>query len=391
MKFIYIIIPLAVALLLGGEKLFRRFLHPGSALLFITTAFLLLGGGFILGPQGSGILSASALNHLEPLVVVITGWVGLVLGLQLKINDLAKVPRAIFLATFLQALITLLLVVGSLFLLRQWLPEKAAAPRFIWMLGALALASAPEVIQILGVGTKARPHHYHFTLLAANFDRILAVLLMGVLYGVFHRDSVSQGLLWLHWLGLTLLLGSVLGILGGLFVRYAAGSQEFLAISTGLLIFASGAAFLLRLSPLLLTMLMGLVIINATRRGERWLRTLVPYDQPLFLLLIILGGVMLTPPERSWGVLLVIYLLTRGISRILGSYATKFLSSHRERLLQGTWMLPQGGVTLALGINQLQFFGDGVARQLYDISVAGVAFFALIFLFLQRDKRKKNS
>src|SRR5690606_34610541 len=105
------------------------------------------------------------------------------------------------------------------------------------------------------------------------------------------------------WILISILLG---GGLGMLFTPFLGGDESpngrFLAL-VGIITFASGAAFLLNLSPVAVNLALGAVLVNAARTGQLIGRTLVATERPMELVLLVLAGVLFRPPE--WRTFLV--------------------------------------------------------------------------------------
>jgi len=384
MKLTYLLILIGVISLVASSRLFERLRSLPSWRMFFTTSTLFLLIGIMIGPYGINLVSRTVLADLKPVTVLLMGWVGLVLGLQLRWRHLRRTPWRIALGSQLQALVTLIFIAAGLLLCHRLWPGLAPGlehSRLFWLLAVIGLSTAPEVIQVSGLALISRSHSFRTALLYANFGRITAIGAVGLLYALYRP---SLGLLPqtpLLWIGLTLCLGLILGLLSVFFTQHSAdkiGDEAgYLAALTGMIIFAAGLAYYLHLSPLLLTLLMGLVIANRSRQAVKMFEILSRYDQPVFMLLLILAGSLLDTPIPGLVPLLLLYLLLRLLGKLSGNQlAGSLLPAHNRSSIR--FMLPQGALTLALAINQLQIYADTTASAVFQVQLLGALFFSYL-------------
>ncbi|MBN1225320.1 MAG: cation:proton antiporter, partial [Candidatus Aminicenantes bacterium] len=85
---------------------------------------------------------------------------------------------------------------------------------------------------------------------------------------------------------------AALGFLFHLLTKKRTSEQEFLVFVVGLVFFASGAAFYFNLSPLYVSMVMGIVYSNLTRTHEKLYPLLLSTEKPLYIVLLILIGAL---------------------------------------------------------------------------------------------------
>ncbi|MBL7033563.1 MAG: hypothetical protein ISR91_05400 [Candidatus Delongbacteria bacterium] len=384
MKLTYFLILIGLISLAGSTRLFLRLRSLPSWRLFFTTSTLFLLSGILLGPHGINLISRTMLLELKPVTVLLMGWVGIVLGLQLRWHHLRRIPLRIAAGSQIQAVVSLLIILGGFLLLwRMWpvLTVPFDSPRLFAMLAVIGLSTAPEVIQISGLALIRNQHSFRTALFFANLGRITAIFAIGILYALYRPSTGLLPLPAVHWIMLTLVLGAALGLVATFFCQHSKDEAGFLSSMTGMIIFAAGLAYYLHLSPLLLTLLMGIVTANSTPRAIRLFEVLSRYDQAVFLLLLILAGALLDIPVPGLVPLLLIYLVLRLLGKYAGNRLANVLLPQHHRS-STRFLLPQGALTLALAINQLQIYADTTAAAVFQILLLGSLCFSFLSLLL---------
>jgi Kef-type K+ transport system membrane component KefB len=181
----------------------------------------------------------------------------------------------------------------------------------------------------------------------------------------------------MHWIGLTLALGIILGLTTSFFSHHSEDEAGFLATITGIIIFAAGLAYYLQLSPLLLTLVIGVVTANSSSRSTRLFEILSHYDQAVFMMLLILAGALLDVPIAGLVPLLLLYISLRLFGKMAGNRLAITLLPHHCRR-SDRFMLPQGALTLALAIHQFQTYGDPTAAAVFQLLLLGTIFFSYL-------------
>ena len=384
MKLTYLLILIGLIIFAGSSHLIQRLRSLPSWRLFFTTSTLFLFIGILLGPHGINLVSRTTLVEIKPITVLVMGWVGMVLGLQLRWRHLRRTPWRIALGSQIQAVITLIFIWGGLLITRQLWPQFAGGLdhfRLFAMLAVIGLSTAPEIIQLSGLAQIRRQHSFRTALLFANFGRITAIVAIGILYAMYRPTQGLLPLPALHWITLTILLGVILGLVTSFFSQHSSDEAGFLAAMTGMIIFAAGLAYYLHLSPLLLTLLMGVVTANTSPKAVNLFELLSRYDQPVFLLLLILAGTLLDTPVQGLVPLLCLFIALRLLGKLAGNnLAASMLPQHCRN--SARFMLPQGALTLALAINQLQIYADTTANAVFQVLLLGALFFSYLSALL---------
>jgi Kef-type K+ transport system membrane component KefB len=188
------------------------------------------------------------------------------------------------------------------------------------------------------------------------------------------------------------LVGSVVfGLIGGgimvLFLRYIHQQKErMLAITVGMLLCMIGLASALHLDVILVTMAMGLLLINRVpHRSEELFKLIRSFSGPIYVMFFVLVGARLgfaNMPLWLWGVVIV-YVIGRSAGKILGCFMGAKLSGASEvvQKYSGAGILAQGGVAIGLSIMASQHLGHIMitdAMSLGEIIVSAVTATTLI-------------
>ncbi|MGW8268056.1 MAG: hypothetical protein ACWGSQ_16935, partial [Longimicrobiales bacterium] len=155
------------------------------------------------------------------------------------------------------------------------------------------------------------------------------------------------------------------------------GGEELVLFLLGIAAFASGAALQLQLSPLFVSVTMGAVVANLSPDPQRVFRVLQEWEKPIYVVLLILAGALLSFPTLWTLPLAVGYALLRAGGKVLGNMAMvrvvplPFPTPKRF----GLGLLPQGGISLAMAISVvLTYAGLGLG----DLNAVDVLFAVVV-------------
>lgn len=326
--------------------------------LLIVSGFEYLFLGMLLGPVViPSVHILGNLTALAPVIAFAAGWVGLLYGMELDLRTLLTIPdRSVRLAAA-EVLVTFSVVAG----LATWFfqaglfgLEPVTGPE-AWMsagvLGAAAAAASSSAVDLMGL----RYPDLDSRLLpmlrrTARLEDLLAIVLYGLLFCVFHLGSTRTGAppTPSDWVLLTLGLGLFLGLLFILFLGEDASSNTRFLAMVGIIVFASGAAFFLNISALLVNLLLGVVIVN-TRQGAGVFETLQSSAKPVRLILLVFAGALWLPVPLVPGLLFTVgFVVVRLLSKMLACLMAALGTSMRNDVFRG--VLAQGEVAVAMAI-----------------------------------------
>ena len=331
--------------------------------------------GLLLGPI-LGLLDASMIAKFKPALVLGTGSLGLLTGLHLDFRRFEPVDVEAMRTALWVTLGTIgaLIVVPLLGLylwrgpqqLGLWLPGLMCA-------GTIAMVADPGPLQSLRAFLLASEGPTEAAVRACKMSSALAVVGFGVLFCLFNPNQLVvpvslQDQAWvttlqssptLMWLVIHVVIGLLMGALFGVFLRRDFEQEKLLTVVMGMVIFTSGLAYYLKLSPIFLNFILGVVLINTNRSGHQIGEMLQSIERPLYITLFFFAGASLVVGAPWWAYgMLAPYLLLRGTGRALGGLLAMRTATQEPRLPMGRVLLAPGGLSVAMLLDFKQIFGQ---------------------------------
>ncbi len=373
---------IVVAAFVGAGLLTSRRGVPRTVRRLMRAGFVFLGLGVLLGPNVTGVLSRETLDQLEPLLQLSVGWIGLLFGLEMRRPHLARYPRRWFLGALLHGALVVAVMLVFLHRLAPLVTPRLAAqltPEVWIMLALLGAASAPELGHVFHP-PEARDHRLMtFIRFTGGIATLLAVVSFGAISGLTRLHGGGPGDLFAGWpvLPLSLAAAVVLGVLFRLLSAVQQRDAESYLVAAGFVVLCSGTALYLGVSSLLLSLVAGAVIGNLPLgRGRRHLRRVLRrLERPMFLMLFLFAGALLERPPWEVLALALLYVGLRAGAEMLAGFATPAIGGERVPvpLGLGPALLSQGGIALALVVDQRRLLGEMPAEVLlYAVLLAAL-------------------
>lgn len=375
--------------ILGGRLSFRASDAPLGPRLILTSGTHFLFLGFLLGSQGIGLLTRSVIEQLYPALALGLGWIGLLFGLQLERRHLARFPAVFLWITVAQAVLTFAMFLGvGLLVLRglgTWSIEARSA---VMAAAATACVSTPAGIAL--ISQRLRGDVSRLLFFIASLDAIVGILALQVASALYHPfEWAGVGLhlgVW-AWLGISAALGVVFGIFFLWLTRPAGrGGDDLPLFLLGLVVFSAGAALYLGVSPLFVSGIAGALIANLSPLRRRIFLSLQEWEKPIYVVLLILAGALLS--FRTWLVipLALAYLLVRASAKMVAGFVAVRLLRPRFRTPAdlGVGLIPQGGISLAMAVAVTLAYGTfdvadlGLIELFFSTVVLGVLLSELV-------------
>jgi hypothetical protein len=314
--------------------------------------------GILLGPQVTGVIPIEAAESFGPIIVLGIGWIGLTVGMQFYLPRLVRITGLTFRLAVIESLVTLGVVGGVLW----WAFPALGLTSEFWAivpalaLGAIAVASTPAGLDIALRDRKRREPVVNQLETSLGVNAFVAILTVGILFAWVHRAPVNatRPPTPTEWAVITVGVGVLGGTLFHLFLGEERKVDRLVVALGGAVILASGTAAYLNVSPLLATLVIGIVLVN-TSRGRAELRTvLAGAERPFYYVLLLLAGLSWRP-TTSWTVIAVIalYVATRTGTKV---YATRWSTRWNGATAQlgGDWgkaLIGQGRLTVAMALD----------------------------------------
>lgn len=351
------------------ERLHRRYLFVSGL------EYILLG--VLLGPSVPGIHAFQDMTGLAPIIALGVGWVGLVYGMELNLRELVQARDSSAWLGSVESSLTLCIVgyVSHLLLAGGFFGPIRGEEAWLCagVLACTAAAGSSSAVDLL-----ARYHQHPGGLLptlrrASKVGDLISISAFGVVFAVYHQGltNTPRPLVASEWFLITIVTGGVLGLLFTVFLGEDEGeddNQSFLAM-VGIIALACGAAFFLRLTPLLVNLVLGLVLVNTSSVGAQVRESLSSASKPLTLLLLIFAGAEWEPvsviPAAG---LAVAYLSVRTVAKMVSAWVASVGRDLRPDLFRG--LMAQGDVAIAMALS---------FRVVYDSDAVDLAYNAVLF------------
>lgn len=307
--------------------------------------------GVLIGPV-LGLLDASTLSKFTPALVLGTGSLGLMAGLNMNFRRFEAMDfEAMRVALWISMVTLIVMVILPLLVLYAMTDIETTLKwgRVFLCVGAIAMVADASPVQSLRHFMGAQGAAADAAIRVAKFCSVMAVFSFGLIFCMFDHETVflPEGFRMLEWFIVHLLLGVALGLVFAQFLRRDLDEDKSLAVIIGVVIFTSGIAYYLRLSPVFVNVILGIVLANVSKQHEQVAMKLRNVKRPLYIVLFFFAGATLSLSTPIWAYFLAIpYLLMRTIARTSGGIIA--MRTTPDQL--GTFRIPAlGRVVLAPG------------------------------------------
>jgi hypothetical protein len=294
--------------------------------------YLLVGA--LVGPHiPPRLMTADSLSQLVPVMNLLLGLVGFLVGLRARqsFNGWRGVAVGLSTSTVTCAVVALataslaamlLPADGPLVLDRQifagdgWVVELYAARSHILLglaVGVVATVSSSGILLGLGESLKLKSAAFALLRSSAAVSQLFAVITMGAVLAL-SREPPSlpvEGFGRWIWLIAALVLGLICGVCFTLFIGKEEGQSRIFLATVGTVTFAAGTGAALEVSPLLVNLIGGLTVSMLSAHAPVLLKELDRLQHPIFVLLLILAGAYWTPVTGASWLFPLIYLAVR--------------------------------------------------------------------------------
>lgn len=347
------------------------------------TGYLL--AGILLGPSLSGSLPAPVVDDLSLVTHIALAIIAFSIGGTLELKSIKRLGKSISVVTVGEAVMAMVAVTGSLWLVSRWLIDSPTSPQDIVMtalvVGAMCAATAPAAV--LSVVREYRAHGPLTTVLlgVVALDDACAILLFAVAINLaagIHGGEFVWNQLLLESFGkiaLSVLAGGAAGLFLYGLMRWFPRSGNLLGLVLGTLFVAAGACLSLGASPLLAAMMFGFVVANFVRNGQDAFHVVDQIEEPIFGLFFCLAGAHLNL-SLLWvaGGLALVITLARLAGKMFGAAIGARLSGAPAVVTKylGLALLPQAGVTVGLVLEAQERMENGLMDTLFTAVLAAV-------------------
>ncbi len=316
------------------------------------TGFII--AGILLGDSVLQVIPHHMNESLRTITEVALGLIALTIGGEFYWKKLKRMGKAILIITVVQILFTFLSVTISLWIFKLDLP-------FALLLGAIAAATAPAATVAIVQSLRAHGVFIDYLYGVVALDDAGCVILFGVVFAIVSGmlnpgGNESSFVVVMHAfmeVAISITIGLVSGYIIHITTRKKNNNNEILIISLGIIFISTATAIIFHMSPLLMNMAAGAILINLSPRNHRIFRILEPLSPPVYALFFVIAGTELQPEifmNKSVLLLGSVYILFRAIGKYTGVYTGCLISGSQSRIRKylGVCMLPQAGVAIGL-------------------------------------------
>ncbi|MGE0791322.1 MAG: hypothetical protein AB7S26_36950 [Sandaracinaceae bacterium] len=333
----------------------------------VTSGLVFVALGVVLSLPSVAILTPELLEGLAPLLHFALGWLGFIVGFQLDVRMLDRLPRGTSTTVAIESAAPFVIVTlafgVALYLFGEPLDEDGLFARH-----ALTLGAAGSVSLL----ARARPPlfradepqdvlRYRIDVL----DEVVAVAVLALL-GAFFRPRWVEwrwDLPGTVWLFLTVGLGVAVGLLVYVMVRERASAGEFVAIVIGSVAFGAGVAGYLYLSPIVICFAAGALLTNLPFEArERVWTVLTTLERPITLALLVVAGALWDISDWRGFVLVPLFVVTRALGGLISKRLIDRTEHAPEPGKEPPILRPSSPIALAIVIGaQAMYRGQAIS------------------------------
>ena len=274
------------------------------------------------------LLNPDIIYQIKPGVLLVLGFYGLITGLKFKVNKLSECKKADWLLSVFEFFFAFL-VVGALSFIPLYMLFFNGYNLPILLSGAyiLAIASAitshsfisniTEKLNLVGPLSKL---FFNSSYITFNFG----IIFYGFLFAIFRFGNIQiLNFTQIEWVVLSLFFAAIMGLLFFLFLGNEKDENKIYIALIGIVLFSVGVAFLLKLSPIYITFIVGAILTNVSKIGDGILSVFEKINQPISVLIVIFAGIFWVPASIYYFfAVIIIFMLLRFTSKMLAGYFT---------------------------------------------------------------------
>lgn len=325
-KVIIGLIALVVLAYLGGHRRVVRFQERLGIVGVITAGFPFVMLGVIASQPSIGVLSDDVVEKLYPVLHFGLGWLGFIIGAQLDIRVLDRVPTGTAYLVLVEALGPFAIVAGGCAVVMIAFGMSVSDPalwRDVVLMGTAAAMTAPRKFR--GLANRAWHEGRGVDVLLGQLDELVSIVGLLIVTAFFRTHTTTTWQLPdAAWIFVSLGLGVAVGVLIFAMIRVPVSDPEFLAIVLGGIAFASGLARHLQLSPIVICFVAGVLVTNfPNEQRHSVFRILRHLERAVHLMFLIFVGAWWDISDwRGW-LLVPIFVGGRALGKWVGIVASK--------------------------------------------------------------------
>lgn len=322
--------------------------------------------GVVLGPSLLHLINEPVMDRLSFITQIALGFVAFSIGSELSLSSLKHLGTGIISIIFVESFGAFFLVTGAVYFFTRDLPMSL-------IFGSMAPASAPAGTVAVIQECKAKGNLTKALYAVVGFDDGLAIIIFGfaaalaksllIAEATGHSTSMLPAMMLpLKEIGISILVGTVIGFVFCQLVRKLESSKDILIMIFGAVLVATGLSLRLHLSLIMTNLVVGFVLVNTRREAlvHRVMAPLLEIMPLLFILFFCLAGSHLNIASLpSLGMLGMIYIIGRSAGLVGGARLGSMMGNVDSKVKKyvGMGILSQAGVAIGLSLIVQHEFG----------------------------------
>lgn len=362
-KVILGLVAIFVLAYLGGHPRIRALEARLGISQAVTAGFPFVLLGLIASQPGVDVLSEAVLAELRPVLPLGLGWIGFAIGFRFDVRALEGAPPGTSAAVALTTAVPFVAIAAACGLL-LWNIGAAADDGFLrdaLLLGTAGAVTARTAPELLGANTgEDRLSRI------VQLDQVAAVvgLLFVAAYFRPHGPAVGWHLPGTAWIFVTFGIAAAIGGIVYATLACVRGSSQVTVVLLGAIALTSGLASFLRLSPIVVCSIAGVLLANFPGTWKPQVRqVLTRLERPIYLLFLVIAGALWQVGAWQGWLLMLVFVAARLVGKWLAAAAVRRedlagLGTADQRTLA---IAPMGSLSVAIIVNaQDLYFGRTV-------------------------------
>jgi len=340
-----------------------------------------------------GILSEPVLWQLRPLLALGLGWIGFTTGFRFdsKLGEsLAPGTSAVSLITASVPFFTIVAASALLLVNTEHSPDRAVFLRDAMMLGtagAMTAYAAPRYFQT-AFESDHKPDRVDSIVTLEQLAGFIGLLIVAAYFRP-QDNSVAWHLPGTAWLFITLGMGTMIGgVIWGTMAKTKAG-PEFTVLILGSVCFTAGMASYLRISPLVVCFIVGLILVNLPGTSKDRIRDALEHmERPVYLLFLLVAGSLWDMTAWQGWALMLLFVPARLLGKWLGvRFARRempggLIPDEQRNLI----FSPMGALSIAIIVNAQDLYYGPTVSWMVTAVIGGAIVTEIIVQIASRQK-----
>jgi hypothetical protein len=380
---------------IGGHPKVRSLEHKLGISHLVTAGLPFVILGAVAHLPAIRVLSDAVLYQIRPMLVLGLGWIGLSIGYRFNAKLVDALAPGMATTGVLTAAVPFALVVASCSLWFAIAEHSSGRPLamddvfggfaffrdaiLLGTAGAMTARTAPSILK--GLGADRGSVRRIWSIVEVEQITGVAGLMLVAAYFRPQGALVSWQLPGTAWLFITLGAGTAMGVvIHAVFGKIRSG-PEFSLLLLGSVAFTAGMGSFLRLSPVVLCFIVGVVMVNLPGGPKAQIReALIRLERPIYLLFLVIAGSLWHGSQWQGWTLMVLFLVARLFGkwisvRMCERRAVSFFSaSERTSLVFG----PIGALSIAIVVNAQDLYSGPAVPWMITAVVGGAIVTELI-------------